>query len=105
MKLQQLKYIVEITRRDLSISAAANALHTSQPGVSNQVQLLEQELGLKVFERHGKRLLDLTPIGKRIIELADKVLLDVENIKQLAADNHNDQEGTLSIGTTHTQGN
>jgi LysR family cys regulon transcriptional activator len=103
MKLQQLKYIREITHRGLSISAAANALHTSQPGVSNQVQLLEDELGLKIFERHGKRLVDLTPTGRQVVEMAEKVLLDVENIKQLAADNHDDQTGTLSIGTTHTQ--
>lgn len=103
MKLQQLKYVREIARRELSISAAANALHASQPGVSNQVQLLEAELGLKIFERHGKRLTDLTPVGKSVIEMADRVLLDVENIRQLAADNHNSQTGTLSIGTTHTQ--
>jgi len=102
MKLQQLKYVREIARRGLSISAAANALHTSQPGVSNQVQQLEDELGLKIFERHGKRLVDLTPTGRQIIDMAEKVLLDVENIKQFAADN-NDQTGTLSIGTTHTQ--
>lgn len=103
MKLQQLKYIREIARRGLSISAAANALHTSQPGVSNQVQQLEDELGLKIFERHGKRLVDLTPTGRQVINMAEKVLLDVENIKQLAEDNDNDQTGTLSIGTTHTQ--
>jgi len=103
MKLQQLKYIREIARRGLSISAAAKVLHTSQPGVSNQVHLLEDELGLKIFERHGKRLVDLTPTGRQVVAMAEKVLLDVENIKQLAADNNNDQTGTLSIGTTHTQ--
>jgi LysR family cys regulon transcriptional activator len=103
MKLQQLKYIREIARRGLSISAAAKVLHTSQPGVSNQVHLLEDELGLKIFERHGKRLVDLTPTGRQVVAMAEKVLLDVENIKQLAADNNDDQTGTLSIGTTHTQ--
>ncbi len=103
MKLSQLTYVREIARRDLSISAAADALHTSQPGISNQVQLLEHELGLKIFERHGKRLVDLTPAGKLVVEMADRVLLDVENIQQLAADSRNDQIGTLSIGTTHTQ--
>jgi len=103
MKLQQLKYVREIVRRDLSISAAANALHASQPGISSQVQQLEQELGLQIFERHGKRLTNLTPVGKSVVEMADRVLLDVDNIRQLAADNHNSQTGTLSIGTTHTQ--
>jgi LysR family transcriptional regulator, cys regulon transcriptional activator len=103
MKLQQLKYVREIARRDLSVSAAANALHASQPGVSNQVQLLEQELGLQIFERHGKRLTNLTTVGKSVVDMADRVLLDVENIRQLAADNRDAQSGTLSIGTTHTQ--
>ncbi len=103
MKLQQLKYVREIARRGLSVSAAANALHASQPGVSNQVQQLEDELGLQIFERHGKRLTDLTPVGRSVVEMADRVLLDVENIRQIAADSKDDQLGTLSIGTTHTQ--
>tara|TARA_R110001583_G_scaffold173287_1_gene327172 strand:- start:20426 stop:21343 length:918 start_codon:yes stop_codon:yes gene_type:complete len=103
MKLQQLKYVREIARRGFSISAASNAMHTSQPGVSNQVQLLEEELDLQIFKRHGKRLTGLTSFGQSVIKMADRVLLDVENIRQLAADSKNDQLGTLSIGTTHTQ--
>lgn len=103
MKLQQLKYVREIARRGLSVSAAANALHASQPGVSNQVQQLEDELGLQIFVRHGKRLTDLTPVGRSVVEMADRVLMDVENIRQIAADSKNDQLGTLSIATTHTQ--
>lgn len=103
MKLQQLKYVREIVRRGLSISAAANAMHTSQPGVSNQVHLLEDELGLQIFERYGKRLKSLTIFGQSVVDMADRVLLDVENIRQLAADSNNDQLGTLSIATTHTQ--
>lgn len=103
MKLTQLSYIREVARRGLSISAAADALHTSQPGISNQIQLLEHELGFKIFERHGKRLVDLTQAGKLVVDMADRVLLDVENIQQLAADTRNNQIGTLSIGTTHTQ--
>jgi len=103
MKLQQLKYVREVARQELSVSAAAKALHASQPGVSNQVQLLEQELGLQIFERHGKRLTNLTTVGRSVVEMADRVLLDVENIRQLAADNRDAQTGTLSIGTTHTQ--
>jgi LysR family cys regulon transcriptional activator len=103
MKLQQLKYVREIARRGLSISAAANAMHTSQPGVSNQLHLLEDELGLQIFERHGKRLKSLTIFGQSVVDMADRVLLDVENIRQLAADSNNEQLGTLSIATTHTQ--
>ena len=103
MKLQQLRYVREIARRGLSVSAAANALHASQPGVSNQLHQLEEELGLQIFERHGKRLTALTPVGQSVVEMANRVLLDVENIRQLAAECRNDQQGTLSIGTTHTQ--
>ncbi len=103
MKLQQLKYIREIAKQGLSISAAAEALHTSQPGISNQVQQLEAELGVNIFERHGKRLTGTTSIGQEIITMADKVLLDISNIRQLAADSRDDRVGTLSIGTTHTQ--
>ena len=103
MKLQQLKYVREVARRGLSISAAANALYASQPGVSNQIQQLESELGLQVFERHGKRLTAITPMGEAVIAMAEHVLLEVENIRQLAADNRHENKGTLSIGTTHTQ--
>jgi len=103
MKLQQLKTIREVARRDLSISAAAKALFASQPGISNQVQMLEEELGLKLFERHGKRLTAITPTGQAVLEMAERVLQEVENIQRLAADTRNEQSGTLSIGTTHTQ--
>ncbi|WP_297812248.1 HTH-type transcriptional regulator CysB [uncultured Methylophaga sp.] len=103
MKIQQLKYVREIARRGLSISAAANALHASQPGVSNQVQQLEEELGLQIFERHGKRLTAITAVGESVLAMAERVLQDVDNIRQLAADSRSDQTGTLSIGTTHTQ--
>lgn len=103
MKLQQLRYIYEISRRHLSVSAAAKAMNASQPGVSNQVQLLETELGLQIFKRRGKRLTEVTPIGQKVLGLADKILRDAENIQQLAADNRDDKHGTLSIATTHTQ--
>jgi LysR family cys regulon transcriptional activator len=103
MKIQQLKYVREIARRGLSISAAAQALHASQPGVSNQVQQLEEELGLQIFERHGKRLTGITQVGESVLAMAERVLQDVDNIRQLAADTRSDQTGTLSIGTTHTQ--
>lgn len=103
MKLQQLKYVREVARRGLSISAAAQALHASQPGVSNQIQLLEDELGLLIFERHGKRLSAITPIGESVIAMAERVLQEVDNLREQAADRRHDKKGTLSIGTTHTQ--
>lgn len=103
MKLQQLKYVREIARQGLSISAAAQAMFASQPGVSNQVQSLETELGLQIFERHGKRLTGITPVGELVLATAERVLQEVENLKALAADSRHEQKGTLSIGTTHTQ--
>jgi LysR family cys regulon transcriptional activator len=103
MKLHQLKYAREIVRCDFNISNAATNLHTSQPGISNQIQLLESELGLQIFERHGKRLTGLTTIGHSVIEMASHILQEVDNIHQLASDNNNATNGTLSIGTTHTQ--
>jgi LysR family cys regulon transcriptional activator len=103
MKLQQLRYVREIARQGLSISAAAQSLHASQPGVSHQVQLLEEELGLQIFERHGKRLTGVSVAGQKVLQMTDQVLQQVDNIRQLAADTHDEQTGTLSIGTTHTQ--
>lgn len=103
MQLRQLLYIQEIARHNFSVSAAAKFLQTSQPGISNQIHLLEEELGLKIFQRHGKRLTDLTPVGHSILEIAERILLDVESIHNLASDKLDDQHGTLRIGTTHTQ--
>lgn len=103
MQLHQLKYVREIVRNNLSISEAAKALKTSQPSVSSQLQQLEQELKLKIFERRGKRLVAVTALGETIVEIAERILKDVDNIHSLASDNHNEASGTLSIGTTLTQ--
>ena len=84
MQLHQLKYIREIVRNDLSISKAAKALGTSQPSVSTQLQQLEEELRLKIFERRGKRLIAITPMGETILEIADRVIKDVSYIENLA---------------------
>lgn len=103
MQLHQLRYIREIVRNNLSISEAAKALKTSQPSVSNQLQQLEEELKLKIFERRGKRLVAITPLGETILEIAERVLKDIDNIQNLAEENHDEEQGTLTIGTTHTQ--
>jgi LysR family transcriptional regulator, cys regulon transcriptional activator len=103
MHLHQLKYVREIARNDLSISKAAKVLKTSQPSVSNQLQQLEEELRLKIFERRGKRLVAITPMGKKILEIAERVLHDINNIESLADESHDEEHGTLSIGTTQTQ--
>ena len=103
MKLHQLRYVSEVVKQGLNISAAADALHTSQPGVSKQIQLLEDELNLQIFERHGKRLTGVTEPGRNIVELAERVMRDMENIKRVGDEFSHEDVGTLTIATTHTQ--
>ncbi|MGH8746411.1 MAG: HTH-type transcriptional regulator CysB [Burkholderiales bacterium] len=103
MKLQQLRYVVEVARRGLNVSEAAQALHTSQPGVSKQIRALEDELGVEVFERRGKRLTALTEPGKAVIEIAERVLAETANLKRAGAEFADEKLGTLTIAATHTQ--
>ncbi len=103
MKLQQLRYIWEVAHHDLNVSATAQSLYTSQPGISKQIRLLEDELGVEVFSRSGKHLTRITPAGERIIQTAGEILRKVESIKQIAQEFSNEKKGTLSIATTHTQ--
>lgn len=103
MKLHQLKYVREVARQGLSVSAAAEALHTSQPGVSKQIQLLEEELKLQIFQRNGKRLTGLTEPGQKILKLATSVMFELENIKHVGEEFSKDASGMLTIATTHTQ--
>ncbi|WP_106478562.1 HTH-type transcriptional regulator CysB [Phytohalomonas tamaricis] len=103
MKLQQLRYIWEVSRHQLNVSATAQSLFTSQPGISKQIRLLEDELGVEIFARSGKHLTRITPAGRSIIELAGSVLRTVENIKNVAQEHSDNRRGSLSIATTHTQ--
>ncbi|GAB6387403.1 HTH-type transcriptional regulator CysB [Stutzerimonas marianensis] len=103
MKLQQLRYIWEVAHHDLNVSATAQSLFTSQPGISKQIRLLEDELGVEVFARSGKHLTRVTPAGERIIATAGEILRKCESIKQIAQEFSNEKRGTLSIATTHTQ--
>lgn len=103
MKLHQLRYLVAIADNDLNMTAAALALHTVQPGVSRQITLLEAELGLKFFVRKGKALVRTTPSGEQVIARARQVLRQINEIKSIAAELVKDENGSLSIATTHTQ--
>ena len=103
MKLQQLRYIWEVAHHDLNVSATAQSLYTSQPGISKQIRLLEDELGVEVFSRSGKHLTRITPAGETIIEKAGEILRKVESIKQAAQEFSNEKKGSLSVATTHTQ--
>lgn len=103
MKLQQLRYIWEVAHHDLNVSATAQSLFTSQPGISKQIRLLEDELGVEVFARSGKHLTRITPGGETIIREAGEILRRVEGIKKIAQEFSNQRKGDLSIATTHTQ--
>ncbi len=103
VKLQQLRYLIAIVRNNMNISAAAESLYTSQPGISKQLRLLEEELGVELFNRNGKHLTEMTPIGRQIIIKVEVILREVNNIQILAEEYRDDRRGSLSIATTHTQ--
>jgi LysR family transcriptional regulator, cys regulon transcriptional activator len=103
MTLIQLKYLLGVVDNGLNITAAAERLFTSQPGVSKQLRQLEQEIGVQIFSRKGKALVGVTPTGEVIVDYARRILRDVENIRSIGQDRMAEQDGTLSIATTHTQ--
>jgi LysR family transcriptional regulator, cys regulon transcriptional activator len=103
MKLQQLRYACAVARQGLNLSTAAAALHTSQPGISKQVRSLEQELGVEIFVRSGKRIAAVTEPGKAVLAIAERILAEADNLKRAGEDFANEKLGTLTIATTHTQ--
>ena len=103
MKFQQLRYLVAVQECGLNITAAARQLHTSQPAVSRQVKLLEEELGFQLFEREGRALARTTQAGNEIIARATSILREMQNIRRTSAELRKADGGTLSIATTHTQ--
>ncbi|MDD2664159.1 MAG: CysB family HTH-type transcriptional regulator [Dechloromonas sp.] len=103
MKLQQLRYIVEIQRQGLNVSEAAETLYTSQPGISKQVKLLEDELGITIFERSGKRFTGVTEPGRTVLDIAERILREAENLKRAAGEFAGGDSGRLVLAATHTQ--
>jgi LysR family cys regulon transcriptional activator len=103
MRLQQLRYIHEVARNNLNLSQAAEVLFTSQPGISKQIKSLEDELGVQIFVRHGKRVIAVTEPGKVILRIAERVLQDVASLKQASEEFTREDIGGLTIATTHTQ--
>ena len=103
MNLQQLRYLHDIVKRELNISDAAKALYTSQPGLSTQIKSLEEELGIEIFVRNGKRLTAITEPGKAVLEIAQRMLHDADNLKQVGQEFRSQDSGSLTIATTHTQ--
>lgn len=103
MKLQQLRYIVEVVNHNLNVSSTAEGLYTSQPGISKQVRMLEDELGVQIFARSGKHLTQVTPAGEEIIRISREVLSKVDAIKSVAGEHTWPDRGSLYVATTHTQ--
>lgn len=103
MTLQQLRYLREVARHGLNISDAARALCTSQPGISKQLRLLEEELGVEIFSRRHGRIVELTYSGMRILSIAEKVLRDTDELKRIGNDFSTEDTGNFVIATTHTQ--
>jgi LysR family cys regulon transcriptional activator len=103
MNFQQLRSVREAARRDFNLTEVANALFTSQPGVSRQIRELEDELGVVIFERNGKRLTGLTPPGKGILRIVEKLLVEAENLQQASREFAGQDTGTLTVAVTHTQ--
>lgn len=103
MNFQQLRIIRETVRRKFNLTEVANALHTSQSGVSKHIKDLEDELGVELFIRKGKRLLGLTAPGQELIGIVERILLDSHNIKKLGEQFSNKDRGQLTVATTHTQ--
>ena len=103
MNLQQLRYLCAVVDNGLNVSDAAEALYTSQPGISKQIRQLEDELGLRVFVRQGKRLTSLTPAGEVVVATARRALREIANLKRVADEFRTEDAGVLGIATTHTQ--
>ena len=103
MKLQQLRYIWEVAQNHLNITQTAEKLYTSQPGISKQIRLLEEELGVQIFSRRGKNLHQITPAGEKILATSGEILSKINTIGRVAAEYRDEKQGSLSIATTHTQ--
>ena len=103
MNLHQFRFVQEAARRNLNLTEVAKALHTSQPGVSKAIIELEEELGIDIFARHGKRLKRITEPGQHVLRSIEVILREVGNLKRIGEQFSNQDSGTLSIATTHTQ--
>lgn len=103
MNLQQFRFVAEAARRGLNLTETAKALHTSQPGVSKAILELEEELGVDIFSRHGKRLRRITEPGEAVLRSIDVILREVGNLKRIGEEFSRQDSGRFSIATTHTQ--
>jgi len=103
MNFQQLRSVREAVRQSFNLTRVADTLYTSQPGISRQIRELEEELGIEIFERYGKRLTGMTDPGKEILRIIERLLLEADNLRRASEDFAQAEKGTLTIATTHTQ--
>ena len=103
MNLHQFRFVQEAVRRNLNLTETAKALHTSQPGISKAIIELEEELGVEIFARHGKRLKRVTEPGEHVLKSVDLIMREVSNLRRIGEQYSKQDSGTLSIATTHTQ--
>src|SRR3989338_3070766 len=103
LNLNQLRYLREVARNGLKVSEAAETLFTSQPGISKQIRLLEEELGVTILVRNGKRITGLTEPGRLIVDITERILQETENLRAVGREFNSGERGTLVIATTHTQ--
>lgn len=103
MNLHQFRFVYEAARRNLNLTETAKALHTSQPGISKAIMELEEELGVDIFVRHGKRLKRVTEPGQHVLQSIDIILRELGNLRRIGDEYAMQDAGTLSIATTHTQ--
>jgi len=103
VNFQQLRSVREAVRQDFNLTAVAHVLNTSQPGVSRQIRELEDELGIEIFVRAGKRLTGLTPPGETVLPIVERLLLDADNLRRAGSDFSAEGRGKLSIAATHSQ--
>ena len=103
MNLQQFRYVAEVAKRRLNVSEAAAALHTSQPGISKQIRALEEELGVTIFVRQGRRFSAITDAGRAVVAGIDRILAEVVNLRAAAAEHADESRGVLAVAVTHTQ--
>jgi DNA-binding transcriptional LysR family regulator len=103
MNLQQLRYLREAARRGLNRTVAARVLHTSQPGLSKAIRELEDELGVQIFVRHGRRLTAITDDGRRVLAIAERLLTEAENLRAVRRELAGAEGGVLRLAATHTQ--
>jgi LysR family cys regulon transcriptional activator len=103
MNLQQFRYVAEVAKRGLNVSEAAAALHTSQPGISKQIRALEEELGVTIFVRQGRRFTAVTDAGRAVVAGIDRILAEIVNLRAAAAEHADESRGVLAVAVTHTQ--